>query len=69
MSSILELAAGLSIAVKLAWAIVFIWTAGQIYWYRQGREVVLPPMKPETRRPMTRRSYETDDTQAEGAPI
>ena len=69
MANVLELASGMSIAVKVAWMIVLLWTGGQIYWYRQGREVVLPPMKPETRRSTTRRKHESDGAHAEGAPI
>jgi hypothetical protein len=68
MLNVLELVGGLSIAVKIAWAILLIWTAGQIYWYRQGREVVLPPMQPESRR-SSRRKHEASDAQPEGAPI
>jgi hypothetical protein len=66
MTSMLELAGGLSIAVKVAWAVLLLWTAGQIYWYRQARVIVLPPMKPESRR-SSRRKH--DDTEPEGAPI
>jgi hypothetical protein len=58
---------GLSVAVKVAWAILLIWTAGQVYWYRQGREVVLPPMKPEPRRAPGR--HRDEHVHAEGAPI
>ena len=67
MTNVLELAGGMSIAVKVAWAILLLWTGAQIYWYRQGREIVLPPMKPESRRATTRRRH--DDAHAEGAPI
>ena len=67
MTSMLELAGGLSIAVKVAWAVLLLWTAGQIYWYRQARVIVLPPMKPESRRSSRRRP--DDDTQPQGAPI
>jgi hypothetical protein len=69
MTNVLELAAGMSIAVKIAWAILLLWTCGQVYWYRQGREVVLPPMKPEARRPSPRRKHDGHDAQPEGAPI
>jgi hypothetical protein len=68
MTNVLELAGGLSIAVKMAWLILLLWTGGQIYWYRQGRQVVLPPMRPETRR-ASRRTHGGDDAQPEGAPI
>jgi hypothetical protein len=67
MTNVLEFASGMSIAVKVAWAILLLWTAGQVYWYRQGREIVLPPMKPEARRATSRRR--SDDVHAEGAPI
>jgi hypothetical protein len=67
MTNVFELAGGISIAVKVAWAILLLWTAAQIYWYRQGREIVLPPMKPEARRTTSRRRH--DDVHAEGAPI
>jgi hypothetical protein len=66
MNNVLELAGGMSIAVKVAWAILLLWTGGQVYWYRQGRQVVLPPMKPESR---SRRRNDADDAHAEGAPI
>jgi hypothetical protein len=69
MTNVLELAGGLSVAVKVAWAIVLLWTGGQIYWYRQGRQVVLPPMKPESRRAAPRRRPDVNDVHAEGAPI
>jgi hypothetical protein len=69
MANVLELASGMSIAVKVAWVIVLLWTGGQIYWYRHGRQVVLPPMRPEARRSTTRRTPEGDDAHAEGAPI
>jgi hypothetical protein len=68
MINVLELASGMSIAVKMAWAILLLWTGGQVYWYRQGREVVLPPMQPETRRPSSRRNH-GDDPHTQGAPI
>lgn len=67
MTNVLELAGGISIAVKVAWAILLLWTGVQIYWYRQGREIVLPPMRPESRRATSRRRAE--DVHAEGAPI
>jgi hypothetical protein len=67
MTNVLELASGISIAVKVAWAILLLWTGGQIYWYRQGREIVLPPMRPEGRRSTSPRRH--DDVHAEGAPI
>jgi hypothetical protein len=66
MTNVLELAGGMSIAVKVAWAILLLWTGAQIYWYRQGREIVLPPMKPESRRTTSRRQHEAH---TEGAPI
>jgi hypothetical protein len=69
MTNVLELASGMSIAVKVAWVILLLWTGGQIYWYRQGREVVLPPMKPEARRTSSRRRQDGHDAQPEGAPI
>jgi len=67
MTNVLELAGGMSIAVKVAWVIVLLWTGGQVYWYRHGRQIVLPPMQPETRRSSSRRSH--DDPHAEGAPV
>ena len=66
MMHVLELVGGLSIAVKVAWAVLLLWTAGQVYWYRQGRMIVLPPMAPESRRP-SRRKQESAD--AQGVPI
>ena len=67
MINVLELAGGMSIAVKVAWAILLLWTGAQIYWYRQGREIVLPPMRPEGRRSTSPRRH--DDAHAEGTPI
>jgi hypothetical protein len=69
MTNVLELAGGVSFALKVAWTILLLWTAGQVYWYRQGREVVLPPMKPEPRRASSRGKHDPDDPHAEGAPI
>jgi hypothetical protein len=69
MTNVLELALGMSLALKVAWTILLLWTAGQIYWYRQGRQIVLPPMKPESRRGSSRRKHDADDTHTEGAPI
>jgi hypothetical protein len=68
MTTMFELAGGLSIAVKIAWFVLLLWTAGQVYWYRQARVIVLPPMKPESRR-SPRRKSDADDAQPEGAPI
>jgi hypothetical protein len=68
MTNVLEIAGGMSIAVKVAWAIVLLWTGAQVYWYRQGRQIVLPPMQPETRR-SPRRRPDGDEAHTEGAPI
>jgi hypothetical protein len=67
MTNVLALAGGLSLAVKIAWVILLIWAAGQVYWYKQARETVLPPMKPEGR--SSRRRSEEGDFHSEGAPI
>jgi hypothetical protein len=66
MTNVLELAGGVSIAVKVGWAILLLWTAGQVYWYRQAREVVLPPMKPESRRSLSHRGHDGNE---HGVPI
>jgi hypothetical protein len=69
MTNVLELALGMSVAVKVAWGVLLLWACGQMYWYRQGRQVVLPPMQPETRRSSSHRRSDSDDPHAQGAPI
>jgi hypothetical protein len=69
MTNVLELVGGMSIAIKVAWVILLLWTCGQAYWYRHGRQIVLPPMQPETRRSASRRRPDADDPHAQGAPV
>jgi hypothetical protein len=69
MTNLIELAGGMSIAVKVAWVVLVLWAAGQIVWYRRGRETVLPPMAPTPRRPASRRPQKVEEPQPEGAPV
>jgi hypothetical protein len=67
MTNLIELAGGVSVAVKVAWAVLLLWTAGQCVWYRRSRVVVLPPMAPTPRRPARRK--DVDEVHADGVPV
>ena len=68
MTNLLEMTGGLSIALKAAWAVLLLWSAGQYMWYRQARVVVLPPMAPSPRRKSTQTSPEAEHGE-HGVPV